>query len=211
MFLAAAIPDFLAKGGIAMWVLVLCSVVGAAVIVERLVYHARLRLDVREFLERLAQALATGDTEKAEAVAAGVRHPVARIAQVYLAGLRYPPALARDLLVREGNEALAALERRLRVLATVAQISPLLGLLGTVAGMVKAFATIESMEGMVQPAQLAGGIWEALLTTVAGLIVAIPCIAMLHYFQSRTAAINHDMEGVAIFLDEWFAARKSDG
>ncbi len=197
--------EFLHKGGPIMWLLLACSIIATAVIVDRLTYHIRRRFHFEVFRRQIVKALENGGIAEASGLAGESRHPVARVTAVYLSNLGQPPELARDLLTREGSEALAEASQRLRILATVAQISPLLGLLGTVAGMVEAFATIQSMAGAAQPADLAGGIWEALLTTLAGLGISIPCIAILQYFHSLSETTSHRMEAMIISLDEWAA------
>ena len=87
----------------------------------------------------------------------------------------------------------------------------MLGLIGTVAGLVTAFARIESLAGLVKPADLAGGIWEALLTTVFGLAVAIPCLAAFHHFESRTERITREMRAIVTTLDEWLGRSSGTG
>ncbi len=201
--------EYLEKGGPIMWLLLACSIIATAVIVDRLAYHLSRRFNFASFHRSIMQALEGGGVAEASKLAATSRHPVARVTSVYLSNLEQPPELARDLLAREGSEALAEASQRLRILATVAQISPLLGLLGTVAGMVEAFATIQSLGGAAQPADLAGGIWEALLTTLAGLGISIPCIAMLQYFHSLSETTSHRMEAMIISLDEWVTKTRS--
>ena len=94
------------------------------------------------------------------------------------------------------------LEKRLPVLASMAGIAPMLGFLGTVVGMISAFQQIESLAGNVNPADLAGGIWVALLTTAFGLAVGIPAYAVYNYFVSRVARFVHEMEVTTTeFLD----------
>jgi biopolymer transport protein ExbB len=88
---------------------------------------------------------------------------------------------------------LEGVEKNLRILAALAHLAPLVGLLGTVQGMVVAFSKIESIQGTVKPSDLAGGIWEALLTTVFGLVVAIPCMALYHAFEGHADKIARQM------------------
>ena len=95
-------------------------------------------------------------------------------------------------------------EGRLRGLAAITHIAPLLGLLGTVTGLVSAFHRIELFGGQVQPGDLAGGIWEALLSTVLGLLIAIPCMAAYHNFESKADRIARRMQTIVSELDEFF-------
>ncbi len=191
------------KGGIMMWPLLLCSVVGLGVIVERMIYFFGMRYDRKVFEVELVRILERGDVEKAIEVSKKHRHPVAKVVQAYLENLERKEEVRRGIIMREGTLALAGAEQRIRVVATVAHVSPFMGLLGTVLGMVAAFATIESLENAVQPSQLAGGIWEALLTTVFGLMIAIPCVIMLQYFHSRVDRMSRNMDAAISQLDEW--------
>ena len=102
-----------------------------------------------------------------------------------------------ETLAVAGQEQLARIERRLRALEVMATISPLLGLLGTVTGMIRAFQQVAAVEGSVSPALLASGIWEALLTTAAGLFVAIPLMIFLHYFERKREKIGMGIEKYA--------------
>jgi biopolymer transport protein ExbB len=107
-----------------------------------------------------------------------------------------------DNVKRAGALVLEGVEKRLRVLAAISHLAPLVGLLGTVTGMVMAFARIETLEGAPRPADLAGGIWEALLTTVFGLAVAIPCMAAYHAYDSVADKIARRMELAITALDD---------
>ncbi len=102
--------------------------------------------------------------------------------------------LIREAIEDAGIHEVPRLEKNLVVLATIAHISPLLGLLGTVVGMIRAFMTIEEMEGVVNPSHLAGGIWEALLTTAFGLLVAILAYVAYNFLVARVGKIVLDME-----------------
>ena len=162
-----------------MWPLLACSMIGAAIIVERSFYFWRLRFHYESFTAGLKKLLAGRKIK--EAIASCRRHanPVPRMAGLYLEHLDQD--LLRDqILKREGSFALEKVETRLRGLAAITHIAPLLGLLGTVMGLVSAFHQIELLGGQVQPGELAAGIWEALITTVFGLVIAIPSMAAYH-------------------------------
>jgi biopolymer transport protein ExbB len=125
--------------------------------------------------------------------------------------LRYiqsPTAVRNEALKREGNRLLAELDAQMKLLSCIAHVSPLLGLLGTVAGLVTAFHQIEASGGQVNPTDLAGGIWEALLTTVAGLLVGIPALLMHQFFHARLEKIAREMQEIVSELDEMLALGK---
>lgn len=185
-----------------MWPLLFCSVLGAAVILERGFFFLRLRLNQAQFEGRVTSDLRCGDNEGALRLARSSDHPVARVAAVYLQNMDRPSELRTDLVRREGSIQLERVEKRLRVLAAISHLAPLLGLLGTVTGMVAAFATIEGLKQAANPADLAGGIWEALLTTVFGLVVAIPCMAAYHGFEGIADKLARQMQFVVTALDE---------
>ncbi|MBU3665771.1 MAG: MotA/TolQ/ExbB proton channel family protein [Chthoniobacterales bacterium] len=195
--------DIFLRGGVVMWPLLFCSVLGAAVILDRAVFFLRLRSTNLGRLEnRLVDDLRRGDAESALRVARSSEHPVARVAASYLQNLERPPSLRTEIMRCEGSLQLERVEKRLRVLAAISHLAPLLGLLGTVTGMVAAFATIEGLKQAASPADLAGGIWEALLTTVFGLVVAIPCMAAYHGFEGMADKIARRMQFVVTSLDE---------
>jgi biopolymer transport protein ExbB len=196
------------KGGFAMWPLLLCSVIGAAVLAERALYFFRLRLNYESFARNLLSNLRGRKTREALALCRKHPNPVPRIAELYLQNLDYD-GLRSDILKREGSFALEKVETRLRVLAAITHIAPLLGLLGTVTGLVAAFHKIEVLGGQVQPGDLASGIWEALLTTVFGLVIAIPCMAAYHGFESTVDKITRRMQFIVSELDEFFGKSSS--
>jgi biopolymer transport protein ExbB len=103
----------------------------------------------------------------------------------------------KEAIENAGSQEISKLEKGLPVLATVAGIAPLLGFLGTVTGMIAAFMTIQDLQGQANPADLAGGIWEALITTAFGLIVGIPALAFYNYFLSAVKKTVGEMETVA--------------
>jgi biopolymer transport protein ExbB len=135
-------------------------------------------------------------------------NPDSKIAADYLKHLEND-SLRNEILKREGSLALEKVETRLRGLATLTHIAPLLGLLGTVTGLVTAFHRIELLGGQVQAGDLASGIWEALITTVYGLVIAIPCMAAYHGFEAAADRIARRMQFVVSELDEFFGKRSS--
>lgn len=185
-----------------MWVLLGCSVVSVAIIAERAMVYMWYGLRPDAWMERMLAELRAGRVDAAQAMAARYRHPVAEIVRTYLSRLSAPVAVRKEAILRTGSLTLERVEARLRILAAIAHLAPLLGLLGTVIGMVVAFSEIQALEGTVKPGDLAGGIWEALLTTVFGLIVAIPAMAAFHAFESHADKIARRMEMVAGSMDE---------
>jgi biopolymer transport protein ExbB len=193
MFWDQSLLGLFEKGGFAMWPLLVCSVVGFAIIAERGVYFAGLRFNYARFLHALKQHLAGGSLDAAQRYCHTHKHPVARLAAEYLNYLG-DDGLREEALKRVGSYAIEQVETRLRVLAVLTHVAPLLGLLGTVTGLVSAFHQIELLGGQVQPSDLAAGIWEALITTVFGLVIAIPCMAAYHGFEGAADRIARQMQ-----------------
>ncbi|MGC1479689.1 MAG: MotA/TolQ/ExbB proton channel family protein [Chthoniobacterales bacterium] len=203
-------PDFslityFQAGGPLMWVLLGGSILALAVILERSIVYLRYGLQSDRWLDSLLEDLRSGRTDAALSRSHACRHPIARVTETYLENLARPAKARLDNVKRTAALTLEHVEKRLRVLAAIAHLAPLVGLLGTVIGMVVAFAQIQALEGTVKPADLAGGIWEALLTTVFGLIVAIPAMAAFHAFESHADKIAGRMELAVTALDDIFA------
>ncbi|MGQ9644164.1 MAG: MotA/TolQ/ExbB proton channel family protein [Ignavibacterium sp.] len=110
---------------------------------------------------------------------------------------KYGHDRVKEAIENAGSQEISKLEKGLTILATVSGIAPLLGFLGTVTGMIQAFMTIQDLAGAANPSDLAGGIWEALITTAFGLIVGIPALAFYNYFLSAVKRLVGEMETVA--------------
>ncbi len=203
--------EYFEKGGVLMWVLLGCSVMAVAVIVERAVVYLAYGLRPDRWFDTVLAKIRCGQIAEASAEAEKCRHPVAKIVGEYLENLNRPAKVRLDNVRRRGSLLLEDVERRLRVLAAISHLAPLVGLLGTVVGMVAAFASIQALEGAAKPADLAGGIWEALLTTVFGLAVAIPCMAAFHAFESHADKIARRMELAVTSLDDVFSPAGDEG
>ena len=175
--------NFIVKGGFFIWPIILCSLVSFAVVLERLLYFSRTRSRNRNLPERVRALISSKKT----AEAAELCEKEANFISHFLAlGIRVIDRPAEDkgkILRRAGSRELEDGEKHLRILSVIGNIATLLGLLGTVTGMIQTFIKIEASGGTLEVALLAGGIWEALLTTAAGLSVAIPTLVMYHYFE----------------------------
>ena len=191
------------KGGFAMWPLLACSVLAVAIIAERAYYFWRLRFNYEKFNLGLKNLLSKRKLKEALLSCRKHPNPVPRIAEQYLKNLKND-TLRGEILKKEGSFALEKIETRLQALAAITHIAPLLGLLGTVTGLVTAFHQIEILGGQVQPSDLAAGIWEALITTVYGLVIAIPAMAAYHGFESVADKVARRMQFIISELDEFF-------
>jgi len=184
--------QFLSKGGPVMYVILALSILALAIVVLKSAQFAALRLKQTRFVDEALKHIIDGD-----AAAAGRlldrNHPVARVMRATLASARdarLDEQAVRAEVERVGSAELRRLESWLRGLSAIGHLCPLLGLFGTVLGMIAAFMTIEHAASAVNPAQLAGGIWEALLTTAFGLMVAIPAMAAFYLFEGEVDRIR---------------------
>jgi biopolymer transport protein ExbB len=190
------------KGGPLMWVIGGCSLVAVAVFIDRIFHLYRARIDSDKFLQRVKNLLSRREINEALSLCDDTPGPVASILRVAIQKRGENRKNIREAVEDAGLHEVPRLEKRLSILATVAHITPLLGLLGTVTGMIKVFQQIQSQGGIVNPGDLARGIWEALLTTAAGLVVAIPAFVAYNYLVSRVNQIVLDMEiGATAVLD----------
>lgn len=178
-------------GGPVMWPILLCSIFALAIALEKFWYLHKINIDTQEFLKKILEKMKRHETKEALNVCDGVKNPVANILKAGILKYDRPRPQIVEAIEDASLYEIPRIEKNLTALATIAHISPLLGLLGTVTGMVRCFQTIQAKATSfhpVSPGDLAGGIWEALLTTVAGLIVAIPTFVAYNYLVSR---INH--------------------
>ena len=196
--MAAEVLDLIARGGAVLWVLVALSVLSLTVIVAKALQLAGLRRGAGRRAAAVA-AWGAGDTDGAQAQAAAGSGPADRFLSDGMAGLQAGlshAALEADLARRGGAE-IGALSQGLRLLDLIAMVAPLLGLLGTVLGMIESFRDLEMSEGSANASILAGGIWVALLTTAGGLLVAIPAAVASGLFSARIDGAAQDLELLA--------------
>ncbi len=185
--------EFFQKGGLLMYPLFLCSVITFAVGIERLYIFFRVRKNGTD-LERIKNLTIEKKIEEALILTENYPGPVTSVIKEALKNIYKPKSLVEEAVSLKGSLELKNLNKNLHILELIGRIAPLLGLLGTVIGMVNAFRTVSSIKGAVEPSILAGGIWEALLTTVAGLFVAIPAIVLHHFFEDRVKSIAFEMK-----------------
>ncbi|HDP35339.1 MAG TPA: MotA/TolQ/ExbB proton channel family protein [Candidatus Hydrogenedentes bacterium] len=186
--------DIIFKGGILMWPIMMCSVVGLAITVERFFALRRADIDTREFMDIMRQVLRQNRIREAIEICDETEAPVSRIMKAGILKHNRSKEDIREAIEDAGRFEIPRLERYLSALATCANIAPLLGLLGTVSGMIKAFAQIQNLRGQVNPSDLAEGISNALVTTAAGLTVAIPMLVVYNYFVARVDGMVIEME-----------------
>ena len=189
--------DLIQKGGPVMYPILLCSVLALAIIIERIYCLYKARIDTKDFLNSIEITVKRNRIAEAVKICDRTPGPISRIIKAAILKHDRPRQEIREAIEDAGHQEVPRLERHLNLLATIAHISPLLGLLGTVTGMVRAFQIIQEKSAAfnpVSPGDLAGGIWEALLTTVAGLIVAIPTVVAYNYLVNKVDEFVLEME-----------------
>lgn len=182
------------QGGFFMWPILLCSIVALAIAIERFISLRRASIDTREFMDTVRQVLRQNRIQEAVQICDETDAPIARILRAGILKHNRSKDDIREAIEDAGHMEIPRLERYLPALATCVNISPLLGLLGTVQGMITAFSVIHHKQGAVNPSDLAGGINNALITTAAGLIVAIPATVIYNYFVTRIENMVLEME-----------------
>ncbi|MDA7896374.1 MotA/TolQ/ExbB proton channel family protein [Akkermansiaceae bacterium] len=190
-----SLPELFEKGGGFMWPLLILAFITVLIVLERLIYYT-----LRQYrLSRSIRDLQQGVTSSS--------NPLTQVGSVFVNATSDGEEHTLNVTEREASRVIRQHERGLRILALIAAISPLIGLLGTVWGMVIAFSKIAKLGETVTPADFADGIWTGLLTTVAGLLVAIPAMAMARIFEARVDRLVHDLNELTSHLRERFFSR----
>lgn len=191
--------EIVRAGGPLMWPIILCSIAAIGIVAERLWTLQPQRVMPRGLLQKVWQLVESNQINDKVIAALQQNSPLGRVLAAGLANRHRPREVMMERLEDTGRHVVHELERFLNTLGTIASVTPLLGLLGTVTGIIKAFNAI-TQGGMGDPRMLSGGISEALITTAAGLLVAIPALIAYRYLRGRVDRIVIDMEKDAIQL-----------
>ena len=178
----------ISKGGPVMVLIIILSVIAGIIIIERLLFFRRIRMDEEKFIDRLKSAIQKGHYDEAIDICENNSTPLSNLMKVGIEHRSYGKSEIKESILAAANLEVPHLERYLTSLGTIAHISPLLGLLGTVTGNIKAFGVLGQFGSVGDPSLLASGISEALLTTAAGIVVSIPAIAFYNYLVGKA---NH--------------------
>lgn len=174
--------ELFVKGGPLMYPLLICSIITMAFSIER-TYHYIKAEGHKGFFGEVKELIKNGEYEKAMQMAKSTTGPLAAVVETAIAHRHESVSDIEEAISSKGSLELKRLNDNLHIMELIGRIAPLIGLLGTVLGMVEAFKTLAGLKGTVDPSLLAGGIWEALITTVAGLFVAIPAVVFHHFFE----------------------------
>jgi biopolymer transport protein ExbB len=189
----SAIFEMMTRGGIMMIPLLLTSIVGLAVFIERALFLRRSRIIKPEIIWMIKNINQKDDVQKMLDQLGNREGPFINIIRAGLENFKKPRDEIKEIIIDQGRQESRTLERGLVILETVAGIAPLMGLLGTVLGMIKVFQVI-SVQGLGQTQSLSGGISEALITTVFGLSIAIPALVAYNYFNHRVEDLILEIE-----------------
>ena len=195
--------QFFMKGGPLMWPILISSLWALTIILERVFHFHRAKIRTVSFTDRIRRLILEKKPDEAEKLCGQTPGPVAAVVKLALHERRKKDAEKNKLIARAGSEELHRLERHVNTLGIIAHVTPLMGLLGTVTGMIRAFMEIQKLGGQVDASVLAGGIWEALITTAFGLSVAIPAMIAYHYFDGRVETFARDMKNTIETLFNW--------
>lgn len=194
--------DLMVEGGILMIPIIVLFLISIYVIVERWSALSRSHTDTQRFIGSIEGMLKSGRQADAMAYCDDFDKPLARIIKAGIKRLGRPIRDIEDAIDNAGKKEIFFLEKKMNWLATIAGVAPLLGFTGTVTGMIEAFMDIQSLQGNVNPSALAGGIWEALITTAAGLIVGLIAFGFYNFLLGKINRSIFELENAsADFID----------
>ncbi len=188
------IISFLAKGGILVIPILFCSIIALTIVLERLYRFRKLRIKNPDLIIMVKKALNEKGIDEALFIVENSKNPLGRVLKEGIKKYQAGKKEMERAMTFAAEKEIRELEKYLPALSTIGDVAPLLGLLGTVTGMIKAFMVIERLGGKVNASVLAGGIWEAMLTTALGLSVAIPTIVAHNYLVSKLRNFTADLQ-----------------
>ena len=185
--------DMILRGGWVMVPIILGSVVAIAMILERFWYFRTIKLDTAEFAGEVFSLVQRGQVERALGSCERVAHPIAPVLRAGLEHADESPWEIQRVMEREGQRQIQTTEKNLNYLAVVIGVEPLLGFLGTILGLIQAFMSWERFSSAVTVSALAAGIYQAMITTAAGLIVAIPCYVLYNILLGKVSSTAQEL------------------
>jgi biopolymer transport protein ExbB len=177
--------DLIVKGGPVLWFIMALSVVVVAIVIERLLYFRRIKVDEDKLFQRIKATLEKGHFDEALSICDSNISPLSALIRIGIENRGESTTTKKEIIKDAASQEIPRLEKNVSTLDTIAHISPLLGLLGTVTGTMKAFGVLGTFGAVSDPTLLAKGISEALITTVGGIVVAVPAVIFYNYFVSK--------------------------
>jgi len=196
--------DFIFKGGPVMLPIILGSVIGFAIVIEKYwMFRVIDNFDSHNFVQTIFKHLKKGEKDKAVALCdKNISFPLSAVLKIGIERRALHTDRLEKVLEQVGNNEIGKLEKKMGILASIVSIEPLLGFLGTITGLIRAFMTWEKAGADVTVNMLAGGMYEAMITTAAGLIIAIPLFLCYNYFVSRIKYIGNETTNYVVQLLE---------
>ncbi|MDD5079791.1 MAG: MotA/TolQ/ExbB proton channel family protein [Candidatus Omnitrophica bacterium] len=195
--------NFIIKGGPVMLPIILGSVYGLAIILEKVLFLKRIKIDSSRFVQDIFKYIKGNNFSKAlELCDKNIDYPIAAVFKIGIERRNSPAERLEKVLEQAGNNQVQRMEKRLGALASIVGIEPLLGFLGTITGLIRAFMSWEQAGANITVNALAMGIYQAMITTAAGLMVAIPFYLCYNYFISRIKYAAAELNNYAIQLIE---------
>lgn len=192
-----SLPVLLRDGGPVLWLILLAAAVAVVVFIERFLYCHRAQINSAEFLSGVRNVLRRDNVVEAISICDATPGPVARLVKTAVLNRDHGRERIREAIEETGLSEVPRLEEKLNLLATIAQLSPLLGLFGTVLGFIQVFQQVQDFGVYAHAGLLAGGVWKALICSGAGLAVSIPAHAGYNYLVNRINSVVLDMERAA--------------
>lgn len=186
--------SFIVKGGPVLWVIMGLSLVAAVIVIERLLYFRKIKVDETKLFARVRASLEKGHFDEALSICDNNLSPLSSLIKTGIEHRGEEPAALKEVMKDAAAQEIPELEKRISALGTIAHIAPLLGLLGTVTGTMKAFGVLGRFGSVADPSILALGVSEALITTVGGIVVAVPTVIFYNFLVSRVNLILIKLE-----------------
>jgi len=205
--------EWIVRGGPMMIPILLCSVVAFAVMIERLMYIRRIRMNTRKFMGEISYSLKRNRADEAIEMCDKSPGPLPKVLKAGILKYDRTRQEVKEAIEDAALHEIPKLEKNIGLLATIGQISPLLGFLGTAIGLAEIFQKIQAKAAAlnpVTPADISGGLWQALITMIGGLLVAIPTVAAYNYFVNKMNYIIREMEISATDLVSILSEKKAE-
>ncbi|HBM15963.1 MAG TPA: biopolymer transporter ExbB [Lentisphaeria bacterium] len=199
---------FMEYGGSIMWIISFCSFIALVIVLERWFHIHRAQINTGELLNGIINVLKKGNTIEAISICEETPGPVAHVLRAVILRYAQNDTDLKQVAINASLDEIPRMERKMNILATIAYITPLLGLLGTVLGMIEAFQIIQLKGAFVNAVGLSEAIWKALLTTAAGLCVSIPCTVAYNYLVSRIQNIVTEIDKASSEIIYFFSSSK---
>jgi biopolymer transport protein ExbB len=203
--------ELMIKGGWIMWPIMACSIAAAILFLERVFHLHRAQIKFDDFLSGIYTIVNRGNMAEAVSICDQTPGPVAHMVRNALLHSDESPAELKQTINKAGLGEVPRLEKNLGGLLTIAQVTPLLGLMGTIIGLIRLFMTMEQNAPLVEIGDLSAGIWQALTTTAVGICVSIPAFAAYNFLLSRVEAITLNMEYAAEEIYRFLVYDRTNG